>query len=192
MKTRDVFRVLRTHLESVASPQGFAPLKDARGLFLAWTRRLESGRHLSFWCQMNKSAWNNWTGSRFTVEFQEAETCEIGAGKGAKRTRIGPLLTAAELSELQDKQNAVIAKHRVPSAQELSEFMGFPIDENDFVFEQYRDACRPVDYSLREHNDIWFFVHDAQDVEQWGRYLADWLPGGIQRFAELEGEEFTW
>jgi hypothetical protein len=38
MKTREVFLVLRKHIEPPLLEMGFEPFKDPSGLFLVWTR----------------------------------------------------------------------------------------------------------------------------------------------------------
>ena len=67
--------------------------------------------------------------------------------------------------------------------------MGFA---DDFLPEMYREACPPVDCSGENTKDPWLRVFDAQDVNEWGKYLAKWLPNALPRFDRLQGEEFMW
>jgi hypothetical protein len=183
MKTREVFRILCKQLEAVLLPMGFSRIKDTTGLILPWNRLLGTGRYETIWCQMDKWPRDPWIGTQFLVEFQRAPTMESGAIKATKRTRWADLLTEDERCEVQDRQNRVIAKLRVPSVDEFNEFMGFPVPEGKLYLEKHRMACRPVEYGGRRLLDIWMRVFDRADVEMWAEFVARWLPTGLERFA---------
>ncbi len=191
MKTKAVFKILREHLEPVLTPLKFGPLKDSTGQNLAWSRPAGGRKHETVWCQIDKWPWDQWIGSKFTVEFQHAGTRDIGAMRG-KRARIGDLLNAREKREISEYQNRVIARCRVPSPAEFRASYAMDVSEDDPALAVYREACTPVKYSGRKHYDIWLRIMDADDIVLWGEYLARWIPGALTRFAALQGEEYLW
>jgi hypothetical protein len=192
MKPREVFRTLRQKLEAVLLPLGFSRSKDPAGQILAWTRPMGNKKYEAVCCQVDKWPWDPWIGSKFVVEFQHARGKEVGAINGAKRARLADLLTTGERREVEDRQNRIIAKFRVPSAAEYSKFMGFPVVDADLFLDEYREECRPVKYGKRRNEDIWLRILDEEDVQAWADFLASWLPGALERFAALKGEHFQW
>jgi hypothetical protein len=192
MKSREVFRILSGKIEPVLTPLGFTRLKDPTGQIVGWTRPLTKSKNETVWCQLDKSPWHPWIGSRFVVELQQARAKAAGAINGAKRARLADLLTAEERREVQARQNRVVKKFRVPSGDEYSEFMGFPVADPEPFLDEYREACRPVAYGGGRQQDIWLRVLDADDVTAWGEFLAGWLPGALGRFAALRGAEYGW
>jgi len=183
MKTREVFQVLCKQLEPILLPMGFSRRKDHTGHNLPWTRLLSEQTYETVWCQMDKWPWDPWIGSQLVVEFQHAPSTDVGAINSAKRARWAYLLTEDERREVQVRQNRVIAKIRVPSAAEYSEFMGFPVPNGDLFLEKYEQACRPADYSGGRAQDIWLRVLGPEDVQMWAEFMAGWLPKGFERFA---------
>ena len=191
MKTREVFRILRERLEPVLKPLGFTRTIDSTGQCLVWTCPTDKQKNIVVWCQMNKWPWDPWIGSQFVVEMQHSRSKEVGAMQGAKRARLGDLLTNDQKQELQERQNRVIAKFRVPSQEEFSGFMGFPVTGANIFLDQYHWGCRPVQYDTRRYEDIWLRIFDAEDVVAWAEFLTGWLPGALQRFKRLKGAKFS-
>ncbi len=58
MKTREVFRVLRQHVEPPLVDLGFEPFKDPSGLFLVWTRPRKGRKFETVACQADKWGWD--------------------------------------------------------------------------------------------------------------------------------------
>jgi hypothetical protein len=189
MKTREVFRIVRRYLDCPLTELGFSTLAHT-GAVLPWSRRLDERQHETVWCQIDKWPWDPWLGSKFTVEFQCADTPDAGAAGNAKRARLGDLLDANARKAVQDLQNAVIAKLRVPTHEEYNGHMGFAADE--FALAAYRDACQPVSYTRGRVGDLWLRIFDAEDVDLWGAFLAEWIPQGLTVFEMLEGDESAW
>src|SRR5437660_3634840 len=128
MKTREVFRILREHVGPPLLDIGFAPFKDdSSGLFLVWTRPIKGKgrRYETVACQANKWPWDPWVGSTFTLHMTRSS--QRGNTALCKEyATLFELLTADEKREMQARQNAVIARCRVPTEAEYNAHMGFP------------------------------------------------------------------
>jgi len=180
MKTRQLFTILRGHVEPVLLPAGFARLKDRTGAIAAWGRSASADCHFTAWLQNDKWPFDPWVGSRFIVEFQRAPICAAGAAQGAFRLRLQHLLSDAEREEVRRRQNAVLSKCRIPTDDEHRQVMGFGLlPGND-----YEESCRQVE-DFDPRFDIWLRYLDEADCRGWGTFLASWLPQALHRFESL-------
>ena len=179
MKTRDVFRILREVVEPSILPARFSVFKDCTGGFLIWTRPVGRGKYETISCQMDKWPWDPWTGSRFRVSMNRSSR-RGNVALCKDQADMADLLTGEERREVQTLQNRVIVKCREPSKEEYNDFMGFAA-YNALTVREYREKCAPVEYSDARHFDLWLRIVDADDVREWGRYLAAWLPKVLDR-----------
>lgn len=101
------------------------------------------------------------------------------------------LLTTKERHEVQERQNDVIAKRRIPEEGEYNAYMGFPAYDGS-TMASYREACKSVDYSRAKHVDLWLNIVDEDDVTGWGNYLCKWLPRALDRSADMDWSKFGW
>src|SRR5207247_10335221 len=74
LKSTDVYKEIRRVIGPWAKKQGFT--RTTSGM-LGWKRPL-GNEHLVFWFQCSQSGWDDYAGSKFTVEFQRSETDFIG------------------------------------------------------------------------------------------------------------------
>ena len=192
MKNREIFGALRQHIGPVASDLGFDTQPNT-GTNLPWIRKLENGRHETFWCQIDKWRWDIWMGTRFTVNFQDSKKPGIGLSRGTKFTRIGDLLSGKHKKDAERLQNSAARKVKVPSALEYHEQMGFSLagGDDDFFLDCYRKASQPVKFG-KDLGDLWLRIVDGDDVCAWAQFLAAWLPAGLLAFEALEGEQYVW
>jgi hypothetical protein len=190
MKTREVFKVLRRHVEPPLEELGFEPFKDPSGVFLIWTRPRKGRKYETVACQVDKWGWDPWRGSRFQVFMTRSGR----RGNVALCREFAPqwdLLTADERREVEGQQNRVVARSRVPTEDEYNAHLGFVV-YSDREMRPYREACIPVDLSCRPAEDLWLRFTDADDLEAWGRFLAAWVPRVLARDAEADWGVFGW
>ena len=81
MKSSEAYRVLKAQLDPLLRKDGF---KRAKGL-LSWMLP-HGNRSLVTWCQVSQDGWDNYSGSKFTVEFQLSD--EPIAGDRALVTQV--------------------------------------------------------------------------------------------------------
>jgi hypothetical protein len=192
MKTREVWRVLREHIEPLLGELGFEPFKDSSGQFLIWTRpRKATGqgtgkgrRYETVAFQADKWGWDPWRGSQFGVLMTRSRH-RGNVALCREFATMWDLLTAEDKPAMEQQQNKVIARSRVPTEAEYNAHLGFPGYSNSEM-RAYREACQPVD--LSRHQSMGFrprFI-DAEDLEQWAQVLAAWIPRVLARDAEAE------
>ena len=184
MKTREVFRLVRGIVEPPLAAVGFSHVKEATGQFLVWSRPQKPRKHETVYCQIGKWEWDPWFGSSFRVGM----TRSLRRGDVAlcrEWVTMFDLLTKKEKREVQDLQNQVIAKIRLPSKAEYNAFMGFPA-YSATMMEEYRAKRLAVKYSGAAYVDLWLQITDRDDVNGWGQYLAAWLPRMLSRVAEVD------
>ena len=68
---------------------------------------------LTFWLQCSQSAFNFYTGSKFTIEFQLSGTDRIGS-EAIERHRISHYLTQEELKYITKKENEIRKNMKKP------------------------------------------------------------------------------
>src|SRR5262249_42859964 len=113
MKTREVFKILRERIESPLLDLDFEPFKDPSGLFLIWTRRRKGRKFETVACQADKWEWDPWRGSKFGVLMTRSR--QRGNVALCKEfATMWDLLSADDKPQMQEQQNRVIVKCRVP------------------------------------------------------------------------------
>ena len=178
VKNKELLSLLGLRVGPVLAREGLSPLKDRTGLASGWFRARPWGGYLTVWLQADKWPFDPWVGSRFVLELQRAPEREIGATGDALRLRFGDLLSEVERREVRDRQNRVIAKCRVPTDSEHRAALGFPLVAPDL----YESQCEIMKEDFGPKEDVWMRYLDRGDVEEWGLFLADWLPRGLERF----------
>jgi hypothetical protein len=190
MKTREVFRVLREHIGPPLLEMGFEPFKDSSGLFLIWTRGLKERRFETVACQADKWEWDPWRGSNFGVLMTRSRhRGNIALCK--EFATMWDLLTAEEKREMEQQQNKVIAKCRVPTEAEYNAHLGFA-GYSPSAMRVYREACLPVDLSCHQPTGFRPRFLDAEDLQQWAQILAVWISRALVRDAEADWSVFGW
>jgi hypothetical protein len=190
MNTREVFQILREHIEPKLVEMGFVHHKDKHlaGQFLIWTRPLPAHRFETVYCQIDKRPWDPWFGSRFRISMNRS----AHAGNVAlcdEYASMFQLLTATEFNHVQELQNKMIQKCRVPGEIEYNAHMGFAA-YGEFMMGTYQNACLPVSYSKARPVDIWLRISDGDDIAEWARYLSAWIPDVLTREANTNWRRF--
>jgi hypothetical protein len=188
MKTREVFRILRGHVEPPLRELGFEPFKDPAGLFLIWTRPRKGKKYETVACQVDKWGWDPWKGSMFQVLLTRSRH-RGNVALCREFAEMWDLLTAAEKREIEAVQNKVIARSRVPTEAEYNAHMGLPL-YSEREMRPYREAQEPVDLSRRPFAGLWLRFTDADDLEAWAHFLAAWLPQALEREADGDWAKF--
>jgi hypothetical protein len=190
MKTRELFRVLRQHVEPPLQELGFEPFKDPSGLFLVWTRSRKGRKFETVACQADKWGWDPWRGSQFQVLLTRSRH-RGNVALCREFAEMWDLLIADEKREVEVVLNQVIAKSRVPTEAEHNAHLGF----NAFTEAEkrsYREACAPVELSRRPFDGLWLRFVDDRDVEAWAVWLSAWVPRVLARNAEADWSVFGW
>jgi hypothetical protein len=172
MRSTQVYRVLRQEVGPWARGQGF---KRADSL-LSW-HRPHGDRHLVFWFQVWLDGFDQYAGSKFTLEFQLGAQLVV-ASYPATRARLSHLLGESDLSELRQIQNRVIGSLSRPSEDYLAQ------QESDLVREWYLGKFEPVTAPYTPADDVWFRYYSEQHVREWGRFILQRLPAAV---AHAEG-----
>jgi hypothetical protein len=190
MKTREVFRVLRQHVEPPLLDLGFEPFKDPSGLFFVWTRPRKGRKFETVACQADKWGWDPWRGSRFQVLMTRSRQ-RGNVALCREFAEMWDLLTADEKPPVEAVLNKVIGKSRVPTPGEYNAHLGFPA-YTESGMRVYREACAPVDLSRRPFDGLWLRFVDAGDLEAWAEMLSAWVPRALARNAEADWSVFGW
>jgi hypothetical protein len=189
MKTREVFRVLREHIEPRLHELGFEPFKDPSGLFLVWTRPRKGRRFETVACQIDKWGWDPWSGSKFDVLMTRSRH-RGNVALCRELATLWNLLAADEKPMIEEQLNKVIAKSRVPTEGDYNAHKGYPAFTSSEM-RSYREACVPVDLS-RHQQTFWLRFIDAEDLQTWGEILSAWIPRVLARDAEADWGVFGW
>jgi hypothetical protein len=191
MKPREIFGLLREIVEPPLLEMRFSQFKDpAPGTYLVWTRPLKGRRYETVAFQIDKWPWDPWLGTRFIVLMTRSRR-RGNVALCKEFATMFELLTEEEKREIQEQQNKVIARCRVPGEAEYNAHMGFPA-YSEFMMRDYREACLPVDYSRPPNAGLWLRITDAEDTKAWGQYLAAWIPRVLARDAETDWGKFGW
>lgn len=170
MKSREVYAVLASHLGPAFQAAGF---KRTRTM-LSWVRP-QRANYLVVWCQVSQDGWDEYVGSKFTVEFQLSDEPVVGVHH-RHRQRLPTMLTCEEREELRTIQNAVISSLRHPPASH-------PMLESDVVRKWYLKRLRTIDQPYRDRDDIWFRYASEAHLIAW----AEFILGGLgRRFEQAE------
>jgi hypothetical protein len=190
MKTREVFQALREHLEPPLRELGFEPFRDPSGRFLIWTRPRKGRRYETVACQADRWGWDPWRGSRFEVLMTRSRH-RGNVALCREFATMWDLLTAEEKREMEEPQNKVIAKCRVPTEAEYNAHLGFSACSGSEM-RAYREACLPVDLSRHQPEGLRLRFIDAEDLQQWAQILSAWIPRVLARDAEADWGVFGW
>ena len=190
MKTREVFQVLRRHVEPPLAELGFEPFRDPSGLFLVWTRPRKGRKFETVACQADKWGWDPWRGSRFQV-FMTRSGRRGNVALCREFAEMWDLLTDEEKRQVGAALNRVIAKSREPTAAEYNAHLGFNA-YTESERRSYHEACTPVALSRRPFDGLWLRFVDAEDVAVWAKFLSAWVPRALARNAEADWRIFGW
>jgi len=160
VKSTDVYAILRKELAPHFNAMGF---KRGRAL-LSWARE-RSGLFTVFWCQVSQDGWDEFAGSKFTVELQRSEQGEPGK-PSALRSRMARLLSPQGREDIRRIQNAVIANLRQPPSTHPA------LHVSPQVTAWYRSRFVPESVPYTSQTDIWLRYASPVHVAKWARFLA--------------------
>jgi hypothetical protein len=164
LKSTDVYNQLKGELGPWFKAAGF---KRGSGL-LTWARRHGDWWTLA-WCQVSQDGWDDFSGSKFTVEFARAEAAQAGAN-GPWRARLPRLLTAQERERVREIQNGIIAKLREPPRHHPMLTAGAAIRA------AYARRFKRVAEPYTPGDDIWFRYANSADLSTWSVFILEKLP----------------
>ncbi len=162
MKSAEAYRVLRTHLAPIFQDAGFKRAKE----LLSW-RRPQRGRYLVVWCQVSQYPWDDYSGSKFTVEFQLSDEA-IVAAKSVRRRRFPKMLDDSGREEIRTIQNGVIASLQRPPA-------------NHPLLHLYLKGFQRIDQPYSERDDIWLRYGCEEHLVTWARLIINHLPSWLKQ-----------
>ena len=177
MKSAAVYKAIREVVAPWAKSAGFG---RARSGMLSYMRQVENTPSFeTFWFQCSQSGWDAYTGSQFTLEFQES--IDATPGGAGRRARFGRLLTGSEREQVRSLQNVVIRKLRKPPSTHWAHTMAE--STRRWYFAGFDEVAVPY----RESDDVWLRYADEADVTAWARFLVPLLPRLLSAFQALRG-----
>lgn len=170
MKSTEVYRIARQVLAPWCKEHGF---RRTKGGVRGWYKPIGE-KFIVFWFQVSQDGWDEYAGSKFTVEFQISDEPVIGAGEPNQRWRLPKFLNEDELEAVRGMQDAVIAKLEKPSRSY------FIFQLADDVVSWYLAKFERVIEPYRRTDDIWLRYKDEEDVERWAVFVKGKLPGVVR------------
>jgi hypothetical protein len=164
MKSTEVYATLKADLAPAFKAAGF---KRAKGL-LSWARRRDD-RYLVAWCQVSQSGWDDYAGSRFTVEFQLSDEAIVGTS-AVHRQRFSSMLSDGGREEMREIQNRVIACLPTPPASHPL------LHISAAVRAYYLKSFQRTDQPYSEREDVWLSYRSTEDVNAWAQFIIRNLP----------------
>jgi hypothetical protein len=165
-------------------------VKESTGQYLIWARTFKQPKYEMVSCQIEKWQFDRWLGSKFRVGFNRS-SAKGNVALCKHDASMFNLTLPAELRQIQELQNEVCKKARIPTREEYVAEWG-----TDILYGMYHtlpdERCQPVKYSPNKHVDIWLRFVDDADVEIWGKFLADWIPKALHRNEEEDWTKFGW
>ena len=176
MKSTELYAILRQEVGPWAKEEGFRRAKA----MLSWWRPY-GDLFVVFWFQAWQHGWDNYAGSKFTVEFQIGPEPAVGWFE-IRRARLPRLLDEQAREVLRLRQNEVISALPRPPANHP--FLHAPGNVPHYYLSQFDTVDRPYAADF----DIWLRYYSAEDVHAWGQFVRQHLPHCIE---QVEGWELT-
>jgi hypothetical protein len=175
MKPRELFKVLRKHLDPWLTEQGFAQASDPyhRG-GVGWTRP-RGANHLNIWCLNNKWPFDPFLGSEFTIEVEISPQAIPGFAPLQRFGRLHQLLGEDDRRAMLERHNAVVAKLRQPSDEEYERVVGVPpFDFRGSFAKKFASRVAPI-----ENEDFWMRYYDSDDATLWAKFILETMDRAI-------------
>jgi hypothetical protein len=170
MKSTQVYAIIREIIGPWAKSAGF---KRGTGGMLSYVRSADDLFH-TFWFQCSQDGWDDHTGSKFTLEFQESTMPEVGSA--GTRVRFFRLLTLDDREQVRSTQNSVISRLSKPPRGHWAH--GLEGDTKKWYFSKFELVREPY----RETDDVWLRYGQDSDVRQWAELLLQQLPRLLDGF----------
>jgi hypothetical protein len=175
MKSTEVYAILKSRIAGELKSLGFKREKS----FLSWSRQ-HGDLYTVLWCQVSQDGWDEYAGSRFTVEIQRSAESVVGSVT-QQRKRIGKLLSRTQREEIRHIQNDVIANLQRPLKNHP--FLAVSPDASKWYLAKFEQDETPYP----ENHDIWFRYARAADVERWAAYLVKVIPECVELMERSNG-----
>jgi hypothetical protein len=171
VKAAELYAAAHRALDEPLAELGFRRLAKASPA--GWLRS-EGDRWLMLWFQ--PSRWNGPTsaGYAFTVELRLADRAVLYAP--GPLARLPRLLSPADRERLRRMENGVIARLPPPN---MALFGSLPAEVRATMLAGWQPRRAP--YAPDE--EVWFRQQDRADVDELLAFIAEVLPGAIERFA---------
>jgi hypothetical protein len=164
MKSTEVYGLLKHQLAGELKSLGFKREKP----FLSWSRH-NGNLYTVLWCQVSQDGWDEYAGSKFTVEFQRSAESVVGSHP-KHRKRIGKLLSEVQREEVRNTQNKVIANLRKPPKNHPF-FSVSPTLTKSYLAKFEKDLA-----PYPPTQDIWLRYAKPEDVDAWAAFLVGVIP----------------
>jgi hypothetical protein len=170
MKSTQVYAIIREIIGPWAKSAGF---KRGTGGMLSYVRSADDLFH-TFWFQCSQDGWDDHTGSKFTLEFQESTMPEVGSA--GTRVRFFRLVTPDDREQVRRTQNSAISRLSKPPRGHWAH--GLEGDTKKWYFSKFELVREPY----RETDDVWLRYGQESDVRQWAVFLLQQLPRLLDGF----------
>jgi hypothetical protein len=163
MKSDEVYKLLKSEVGPWFKAAGFKRAKN----MLSWYRS-HGEDFVVIWFQVSQDGWDEYAGSKFTMEFQKSSTAVVGAGRSRKR--ISCFCSASEREAIRLIQNGIVRSLEIPPKSH------FAFHVSPQVTEWYKEKFLSESTPYQESHDIWFRYSKPDHVLSWGKYLVAKLP----------------
>ncbi|WP_172205396.1 hypothetical protein [Niveibacterium sp. COAC-50] len=167
MKSTEVYALLKSELGPWFKAAGF----KRADTFLSWSRP-HGNLHITAWCQVSRDGWDEYSGSKFVVEFQLAPDPIVGAS-ATRRQRLARLLTPEQREAARRIENEVIASLKRPPKTHPS------LHVSPEVTRWYLAKFDTVSAPYPEGHDIWLRYAKPEHVSGWAQFILPLLPGCV-------------
>jgi hypothetical protein len=119
---------------------------------------------LTFWFQCDKWGWDDDWGSKFTIEFQVSNTCEIATGNMLKRERVPFMLSTEDLNIMIEKNNTIILN--MPGY--INTKQTYVEVEGEKVLILGKEVNKDMNNIGQDH---WFEYYNYSDIDFWASFF---------------------
>lgn len=172
MKSTEVYQQIKIVFASWCKANEF---KRTQGGMLGWYKPY-GDRFVTFWFQCSQDGWNEFAGSKFTVEFQVGSDPRPGT-PAVVCQRLGFLLDPDQLESLKHVQNEVISKLKKPGSDY------FMLQMEQRVRDWYLSKFDLLPVAPLSKGDHWLRYHDPGDIQRWAAFVLSALPGVFKQVA---------
>ena len=162
MKSTEVYKIINLIIKDDFKALGY---KKTKGGMLGFYKQINK-LYVIFWFQCSQSAFNFYTGSKFTIEFQLSETDGIGS-EAIERHRISHYLTQEELQYITKKENEIRKNMKKPPSNYSL------LNMSDDIKKWFMKNYGPIRDVYNNDTDIWLRYIEEKDIKEWVEYFKN-------------------
>lgn len=162
MKSTEVYKIINLIIKDDFKALGY---KKTKGGMLGFYKQINK-LYVIFWFQCSQSAFNFYTGSKFTIEFQLSETDGIGS-EAIERHRISHYLTQEELQYITKKENEIRKNMKKPPSNYSL------LNMSDDIKKWFMKNYEPIRDVYNNDTDIWLRYIEEKDIKEWVEYFKN-------------------